>query len=364
MKLKVYQGIKELDELAPLWFSLADSFESASFTQYPETYQSYFKACNIAKNNHFFVAAVFDNADLVAVFPLRMIQVRSRGVKYRVLKSQNLLPIVQVLISPLLQINKNDIFDCLSNDLAKKIGLNWDIMLLGGVLESSELVKSVESNLLHCSIKHIGDNHLLNVTQGDYVKNVLGKSTRKALRKKRKKLAEYDDWEFRTVDTYPELQEAFQSFLDTEAAGWKSVRGGKRAVKLHEDKTAFFQNLMQRNASMGRCHIHLLYLNGKSIAANFCILTRNICHSLKIGYDEQFADLSPGNLLKAYVIDYYSDSKSVNSIDLISGSAWHLNWRPKCRRVYEVTVYNRTARGVFKYWTRRIKSCMSKSTMK
>ncbi len=359
MKLKVYQGIKELDELAPLWFRLADSLGAASFTQYPETYQSYYKAYNIAKNNYYFIAAVFDDADLVAVFPLRMVLARSKGVKYRVLKSQNLpIPIREVLISPLS--NKKDIFECLSNDLKEQIGQNWDYMVLGEVLESSELVKSVESNLFRCSTKYVGDNHLLDVTQVDYLKNVLGKSTRKDLRKKRRKLAAYDDWEFRTIDTYPELQEAFQSFLDTEAAGWKSVRGGKRAVKLHEDKTIFYQSLMQHNAPMGRCHIHLLNLNGRPIAVNFCILTRNTCNSLKIGYDEKFADLSPGGLLEAYKIEYYSDLQSIESIDQISSAPFHLRWRPKCRQVFEVNVYNRTARGAFKYWIRRIKSCMSK----
>ena len=362
MKLKLYQGAKEIDELAPLWFSLAESLGATSISQYPEIYQSYIKTF-ITETNHFFVAAIFDNGDLVAIFPLRMTHNRTRGIKYEVLRFPQLpLRVYDVLVSPM--VSKIDIFSCLSDGLANQIGFNWDYMKLSGVLESSDLIKFVDSKLFQSCTIQVRNSHLLDVTQGDYLKNVLGRSTRQTLRKKRRKLAEHVEWGYRTIDTYPGLKEAFKSFLDIEASGWKSVRGGKRAIKLHKNKTAFYQNLMQRNAPMGRCHIHLLEVNRKPIAANFCILTGNTCYSLKIGYNEQFADLSPGNLLFAYTVEYYSDSKSIETMNLISDSRWHFRWRPQCRQIHEVVVFNRTARGVFKYWTRRLKSLMTRSKTK
>ena len=163
MYIKLYQGAKMLDEIAPKWFGLADSQVSATLTQYPEIYQSYINAFDTAKKS-FFVAAVFDDADLVAVFPLRLVQRRIKGIKLRALEFPQLpIPIREVLISQ--SSNKNEVFECLLEGLAQQIGSNWDYICFKGVLKNFEVLllflchrdesahTHVLLNIMHCCLK-------------------------------------------------------------------------------------------------------------------------------------------------------------------------------------------------------------------
>jgi CelD/BcsL family acetyltransferase involved in cellulose biosynthesis len=209
-------------------------------------------------------------------------------------------------------------------------------------------------------VERVGVSHLIDVSEPGYIANVLNANARNNLRRNQNKLQEAGDFEFLTVSEFPELETAYEHFLTTEAAGWKSVRGGKRAIKLHADQTRFYHDLMRRLAVTGQCHIHLLYLNGQPVASDYCVVSGDKSFSVKHGYDETYSKLAPGNLLRAYTIDYYEKSETVNSIDLLSGWDWQRRWRPERRSVFDIKIFRRSLLGSLLYHLSRIKQATKK----
>lgn len=308
------------------------------------------------------LVAVFRGNQLRAIFPVKRVIRRLYGMPVTVLEFLDFPASVRdVMVAP--EESVDEIFNCLTKGIARATGSNWDFMCFRGVLESSVLVDLADRRSGSAK-SHYDYSHLLDVSQAGYVQNVLKSKVRSNLRRNLKKLATRGRHEFQTVDSYPELESAFDAFLTTEAAGWKSVRGGKRAVMLHPDQTAFYRSLLAESAKYGRSHIHLLSLDGEPIASDFCILTKDTCFSLKHGYDEQYSDVAPGNLLREYTVEYYGGSDVVNAIDLVSGMKWHLAWQPERRKVYEVRFYNDTLRAKALYQLSQLRRSLKSSSVK
>ena len=350
--------MRTLDEVRSIeddWFALAESLDSAALTQYPE----YTLACLHAFEtfgDSSFIAAVFSDSGLVAVFPLSLSVRRRFGLQLPVLAFPDYpVPVRDVLVSP--DVSPEEVFDTLMSRLGSLIGFSWVFMDFRGVLESSVLVE-LAGGRDYSSFVHTDFSHLLIVKDDNYVGSVLKSKARNNLRRNHKKLAERGSYEFRTYSDFPGLEQAYEEFLITEAAGWKSVKGGKRAVALHDDQTEFYRDLVRRGAERSRAHIHVLYLNGQPIASDLCILTGGSCYSLKHGYDEKYSSFAPGNLLREYTVEYYGRDPTVNAIDLVSGMKWHLTWQPLRRKVFDVRFYNRTLLGRLMHF----KASMQRST--
>jgi len=348
--VRIYRGLDEIGSIQSEWFDLAESLGSAGLTQYPDYMLSYLQSFDTASED-VFVVSVLDRNHLVAIFPCRLVAERIFGIRLRVIEFPDYpVPIRDVLIGP--TGSSTAIFKAITSRIRSLIGSDWDYMRFRGVLEDSVLVE-MAGVLQRSSTTHYDFSHLLSVKTDQYVETVLNSKARNNLRRNRKKLAGHGEYEFRTFTTFPELENAYQAFLETEAAGWKSVKGGKRAIALHEDQAAFYLDLLRRCSQSGRSHIHILYLNGQPIASDLCILTAKSCYSLKHGYDEQYSSLAPGNLLREYAVEYYGRSRIIESIDLVSGMDWHLTWRPERRKVFDVRFYNRSLRGILLYYYRR-----------
>jgi CelD/BcsL family acetyltransferase involved in cellulose biosynthesis len=221
----------------------------------------------------------------------------------------------------------------------------WVYLHFRAVPASSRLVQESRQSRLLQLRQTCGSSNAIDVSTGDHLRQALTSNMRSNLRRKRKRLETLGRIEFVTVTEPAALDEAYQGFLDTEAAGWKSVSGGKRAVKLHADQTTFYRTLMKLKAEEREAHIHLLLLDDTPIASDYCIVSRGTSYSLKHGYDERYAEAAPGNLLRAYTIEYYQAAPSIHTLDLISAWSWHERWHPTVRPIYDVKIFNRSASG-------------------
>jgi CelD/BcsL family acetyltransferase involved in cellulose biosynthesis len=342
MNLEIAISRSEMAEAVRRWRTLAESMPSPSLGQLPDYYLAYEASFELPELG-FFIATVMDGDRVAGIFPLCQSQRSFAGIPFRVLQFPQVpMPVRDVLIDP--AFDPKEVFSCLAHGLRESKQVRCDLLHFREVLESSSLMQAGPD--LPCGSflqTHIGRSNLLDVSEGNYVSNKLNSKARNNLKRNTRKLAELGVYRFETVDRFPELDKAFTYFLETEAAGWKSERGGKRAVKLHADHTAFYSDLMQRWA--GRCHIHLLYLDEVPIASDFCILTADSCYTLKHGYDEAYSSVAPGSLLRAYALEYYCQQPSIQSVDLISGLSWQLVWRPLSRDLYDIKFFFNGIRG-------------------
>jgi hypothetical protein len=343
LRLELFNGAKGISKIYEPWLELSRRCRASHLMQLPDYYLSYAELL-ASSSKAIFIAAFYDNLELCAILPLRFDKTARLGVTFGLLEFPNTpIPIKGFVAQD--HLDFHTLVACLANQFAAVYGEQWDILRLTGITGPvSEFVAAgKKTNMITATV---AKNNYIQLFNGDYVHQKLGTKMRSNLRRRMKKLVKAGRYEFKTISKLPELYDAYDAFVETEAAGWKSRRGGKRAIKLHADQRAFYSDLLLRHSKDGRCHIHLLELDGRAIASDFCLMAGNSAFSLKHGFDEVYSDVSPSQLLREYTIKYYSGKEGIQIIDLVSGYAWHDQWRPDSREVLSVVTFNRTVRGV------------------
>lgn len=341
------------------WLELTKIRESPVLFQSPDYLYSYAKIFQ-ADGESDRLVTLCRGDEIVALFPLRRINKRQFGLTLRLIKFSD-TPIIRcdAILSP--AISAGEALDILRRQLNHKVRMAWDVIALNGVPEESRLVteESAKKTFLRL-MRQADQNNYLDLSRGNYLEDNVAGKLRNNLKRSRTRLSSIGEVEFATIDSFPALSQAFNDFLEVEASGWKSRRGGRRAIKLHEDQTSFYLDLMEQFSKTGDCHIHLLKLDGKVIAANFALRINKTFFSLKSGYDESLPNIAPGQILREYVINLYSADPSVEYYDLLSNYSWQAQWRPKRRRIYDIFFFNKTFIGLLAYFSFRVKFLMRK----
>lgn len=144
-----------------------------------------------------------------------------------------------------------------------------------------------------------------------------------------RRLAKLEDVRFTTVTREDDLDAAFTTFLDVEASGWKGDGGSRTAIRCSREKTAFFRDLaVNLGGEDDYCEITALHADGRCLASAFCTRTGATYSCLKIGYDEAFAPVSPGQQLVEKMIERCCQDPGIERFDMVSGAAWVHGWRP------------------------------------
>jgi CelD/BcsL family acetyltransferase involved in cellulose biosynthesis len=156
----------------------------------------------------------------------------------------------------------------------------------------------------------------------------LSRHFRKQLRNYGNRLAKLSDVRFESTTVETPSAPAFDAFLEVEASGWKGEAGTGSAVRLDPERLAFYRSLATRFEDGEGCEINTLSAEGRCIAAEFCMRTGRQYACLKIGYDEDFARVSPGHLLHVRTLERCCGDSGISRYDQLSDAAWLASWRP------------------------------------
>ena len=152
---------------------------------------------------------------------------------------------------------------------------------------------------------------------------------RQVLNRAQRKLAELPDVRFVTVDATSGFDAAFSDFLDVEASGWKGDNGTRTAVRCRKALSAFFHDLgANLRGDADYCEIVALYSQERCIAASFATRTGATYSGLKIGYDEAYGRVSPGQLVVEKMAERCCRDPGIARLDMVSDAAWVRGWRP------------------------------------
>jgi len=108
--------------------------------------------------------------------------------------------------------------------------------------------------------------------------------------------------------------------FELEAAGWKGRSGG--AALSTPKAWRFYARQAQCLANWQQLQINELQLQGRTIAFEYGWLAKQRYCSLKVGYDESLGRLSPGQMLRAELLETFfacpaSDSAHVDTFDFL-----------------------------------------------
>ncbi len=115
---------------------------------------------------------------------------------------------------------------------------------------------------------------------------------------------------------------------ETEDRGWKGRAG--TSVLRTPGAAGFILSQARCLAAEGRLRLAFLDCGQRNVAFCYGVLGKGVFHSFKIGYDPDFAPLSPGHLLQYHLLQALYCDPLVTAVDYIGEmTKYHASWRPE-----------------------------------
>lgn len=178
------------------------------------------------------------------------------------------------------------------------------------------------------------------------VESSIDSKFRANLRRRRKRLAEkHGEVKYARVDhkDVAALDTGLADFFDIEACGWKG-KGGS-AIALDPRLVGYYTQIARDAAKRGALHLSFVEAGGKRIAGHLAIAHAGRFYLVKVGYDEQFREFSPGQQLASDAIRA-SCELGLREFDFLGPHMdWKADWEPRLRPHTWLTILRPTRRG-------------------
>jgi CelD/BcsL family acetyltransferase involved in cellulose biosynthesis len=358
-QFEVFQGVEGLAAIREEWERVTRSLSKPRFFHLYEWYESYLNT--LADSPVYFVLARRKGAP-VGVIPLAMGRQRLAGTKLRCLSLPHhphmLLCDAQLTNGGLDRITMRELFAY----LRRQQRIQWDVLFFPNLLEDSGLLSALDAgaSALWISEPQTYCNYLPCLPPNELAARI-SRNFSGNLRKARNKLAKLNGVEFISARGQPEIDRALDEFLTVESSGWKGVAGEGSAISLDGRVLSFYQSLTRNFSRTAACEINLLRAEGRCIAGQYCLVVGDTSYILKIGYDEAYAHVAPGNMLLEHTIQRYLREDAIKYVNLVTDTPWHSNWRPLSYTVSRAWVFNTTSAGLTAYSLLRVKGPLSLS---
>jgi CelD/BcsL family acetyltransferase involved in cellulose biosynthesis len=181
----------------------------------------------------------------------------------------------------------------------------------------------------------------------------ISKNFRKNLRKAEQRAAETPGLRVVWGDE-TNTAEALSRFFAVEASGWKASEG--TAIRQSAPLTAFYRDAFRGWAREQRGAVHVLLVDDRPVAAQLTVQAGRRCYVLKIGYDESFSSIAPGQVLLAQLRARCAEESPPRIVDLVTDMDWHDAWKPLPRPLLQYTIFRSTATGLLAYSAWQAKS--------
>jgi CelD/BcsL family acetyltransferase involved in cellulose biosynthesis len=345
IRLQLARGTEGLDDLAGDWSRLAEQVPDLSYLQLWAWHRSYLEAL-APEPERAITCALYHGRSLVAILPLRQSGRRVAGIPLAALElpTHEHMQHTDLLVHPDWQGRLH--LPTLMATLAAE-GLSFDALVLGPVLADSTATAVCRAGKpLLAAVELAGRSDALATGPYEQLLDGLSKNFRGNLRKARNKVESRTDVRMVSASTPAELRPALEHFLAVEASGWKGETGTGTAIANDPRLLRFYGQLVERLGREGRLEIHLMFVGDRAIAAQLALLAGRRCYLLKIGYDESFAQLAPGNMLLERLLRRYEGHPQISHVDLVSGAPWHDSWKPQSRATQLHYLFRPSTKGL------------------
>lgn len=347
LRLVACSGRVGLAKLYDDWLQLITHASNLCFSHYPQWYDAHL---NRTSENIIF-CSLYRESKLVAVFPLVVEKEKSYGLVTITIPYRKLFWMPDSIVAE--DEDYSYLFHFLCKNIAKTTGIKWDLFMVHGTLETSHASQCLkgQSRFSTFITKTAGCN-ILRIRPYELMFDNYSGKLKKKLRKVRNKLIKMENVEFQKARNSEDLAWAFNEYVTLEVSGWKGNQGQIKgrdkgnAMALHETKRKFYEEIVKDFGDDELVEINLLKVGKKTIAAQITLIIVDTCFLLKIAYDEDYAKLSPGNMLLEYLLKSYQAHASIKNICLISNYKWMLDWGPEQLSYITYEYFNKTPKGL------------------
>jgi CelD/BcsL family acetyltransferase involved in cellulose biosynthesis len=355
--LDVVQGLEGLTALRDDWAALAQIVTDGRFHHQYAWYLSYLRHLEQDPASvHFF--SFYRDGRPAAIFPLRWTQGSVAGIKLRLweLPSHLHMDLCDALIAP--EEDGASLIPQLVDALGRRTGRAWDALHLPNLLDDAMALRALRAAPLpRVRLTRTGQSMYFPCADMDTAMRNASKDFKRNLRRQRRKLEQRGHVEVSLTQDREALHEAFSEFLNVEASGWKGGDGRGSAITLHPHLVSFYRDLLAESPPGNRCSINLVKLDGKAIAAQYCLICGKRASLLKIAYDEAFSAEAPGQQLLHEMLAHCCSSAAIDELSLVTGPPWAVGrWNPESHDVWTAHVFNLTPRALVAYTLTRLKA--------
>ncbi|WP_292975804.1 GNAT family N-acetyltransferase [Nitrosomonas sp.] len=154
---------------------------------------------------------------------------------------------------------------------------------------------------------------------------------RNTLSRRKKKFLADGRGKLEIITTHDQLSTAINAWKKIYDASWK----------IPEPYPEFIPSLIRLCAAKGWLRLGIAYYDEEPIAAQLWIVSHDRAAIYKLAYDEKFANLSPGTILTAYLMQHAIDVDKVHEIDYLTGDdAYKKDWMSHRRERFGLIAYN------------------------
>jgi len=124
--------------------------------------------------------------------------------------------------------------------------------------------------------------------------------------------------------------------LEIEDRSWKGRAG--TSVLRTPGMFDFYLRQARQLAAWGQLALAFLYSSGRPLAFAYGLWAKRAFHSIKVGYDPDFAAYSPGQLLRYFLFERLFREPGCTAIEYVVPSEAHRKWRPETYSVGRLVV--------------------------
>ncbi len=341
--LKIYKGIRGLNELLPEWHSILNSdhkiFDCHRF------YKAILENLKFGKKEFYFFL-VLDDEQPAALFPFLYHRLTIKKIANTVLELPNHSHFNNTDFIFRDDADMNSIFKFLISEL-NKINFRFDAMNLVDFVEESNVDKIISQSRFK-KISFVPTKyHTLRLDSYAKISENLSTNFRRNIRRLKNKIEREGNFEFQSSQDVLNIETLFTDFIEVEASGWKGAKG--TAIKMQKDILNFYTSLIESDCP----HYSVEIINlkhGESTAGGMILIeSGDTIYLLKIGYHVDYSHISPGHLLIDHVLQKYSNNEKYKFLNFYTSAEWIEVWNPAFRYVYLDLLFNNTIKGQLTY---------------
>lgn len=155
---------------------------------------------------------------------------------------------------------------------------------------------------------------------------------------------------FENLDRWEDIAANLDEVLEVEASGWKGKEG--TAIRQSVPVLNFYRNFAEDFARQGKLRLFLHRRDGTIIAFQLCTLHAGVLSCLKIGYREELAKESPGQVLQLWIVKWAFEQEQVRIFDMLGpASETKMRWATGQQSLKTLYVFRRSPGGAI-LWLR------------
>jgi len=324
LRVEVIRELSDLLAIAHDWDALVERARIEHPFLRHDWVLSWWESFGADKQIH--VVVVRDENRMIAIAPLMQTRPRIYGLSVSCLEfiANVHTPRFDFIVAERADEAYAAIVDCLA-----ECNPSWDIVKLPDLAESSPtgvaLRELAATRSLRSAVWVAGASPCISLRSGfESFYAQRSAKHRSSMRRHMRKLSELGPVTLEVVSSAEQVVEALEEGLRIEVSSWKGEAG--TAIGLHSDLKCFYKLVAERAARAGTLCLLFLRVGEKRIAFGYCLRQGRKLYLLKTGYDPQYANHSPFNILLLLAIEA-ACRDGLEAIDLLGeDEPWKRFW--------------------------------------